>query len=181
MIIEFDFTKDDYREYSLYHQFHSPANLRAYQKARFYPAFAWIIICFCLWYLIPREQCQSLNANITLMILFSAAPLRIIIFPWLYRRRFRKSIDRMLSEGQNRGLFTRRQTSLSNEGIKVTTEFNQTMIAWRGVERIVHNDDYAFIYISSMSAIVVPRRAFSSSSEFDQFIKTAIDYRNSAV
>ncbi|MCL4787363.1 MAG: YcxB family protein [Verrucomicrobia bacterium] len=52
----------------------------------------------------------------------------------------------------------------------------QTSTAWQAVERVANTGDHAFVYTSAMAAIIVPRRAFSSAAEFDQFVRAASDY-----
>jgi hypothetical protein len=48
-----------------------------------------------------------------------------------------------------------------------------TTTAWPAVERIVVDSGMLYIYISSVSAVVVPRRAFTTDAEFASFEETA--------
>lgn len=69
---------------------------------------------------------------------------------------------------------------ISAEGISDAGEYGQTTSAWRGIERVVKDQDYAFIYINTMAAIVVPRRSFADSVAFDQFVMTASRFHEAA-
>jgi len=79
----------------------------------------------------------------------------------------------MVGEGQNRALFSRHLVTISPESITDSGEFGQNSTPWRAVERAAHNGDYAFVYTSSLAALVVPRRAFTTPTEFEEFVRTA--------
>jgi len=101
--------------------------------------------------------------------LFSGVPLYLLYFPWAYRRKLRKIIAGMVSEGQNRGLFSHHRVTISPEGVADSTEFGQPSTAWRAIEKVASTDACAYIYTSGLAAIIVPRRAFPGTSEFEAF------------
>jgi hypothetical protein len=86
----------------------------------------------------------------------------------------------MASEGRNDGLFGHHRVEISPEHV---TEFNphgQTSSTWRAVEQVAATEDHAYIYINAMAALIVPRRAFASPAEFDEFVRTARNYHAAA-
>ena len=89
----------------------------------------------------------------------SFAPVYRIYFPWAYRRRFRKIVSGMVSEGKNRELFNRRRVTTSIEGISEISDLAQRSFSWPAIDKVACNDDYVFVYTSALNAIIVPRRA----------------------
>lgn len=181
MTVEYEITKDDVGAFNLYHHRHSPTARRQYLRAWFIPAFVGLLICSGIWYLADRERGTQWQTFLDLLPLFSFGPLYLLYFPWAYRRKLRKIVAGMVSEGHNRGLFSHHRVTISPEGITNSGELAQTSTAWRAVERVVAADEHAYIYTSSLAAIIVPRRAFSGPSEFEDFVSTARGYHEKAV
>lgn len=181
MTTEYEITKDDLKAFNLYHNRHSPTARRQYLCSWFGPAFIWLLICTGLWYLADQKRNAPLQTFLNLLPLFSGVPLYLLYFPWAYRRKLQKIIVGMVSEGQNRGLFSHHRITISPEGVIDASEFAQTSTAWRAVERVVAADEYAYIYISALAAIIVPRRAFAGPLEFEEFVRTARGHHEKAV
>jgi hypothetical protein len=181
MTTEYEITRDDLSAFSLYHHLHSPTARRQYLRSWFIPALMLLFACLGIWYLADRERGTPLRTFLDLLPLFSVVPLYLLCFPWAYRRRIRKIIAGMASEGHNRGLFSRRRVAISPEGITDASDLRQSSTAWRAVERIAMNGDYAFVYVSALSAIIVPQRAFASPTGFEEFVRTARSYHEKAV
>jgi len=181
MTAEYEITKDDLSAFNLYHHRHSPTARRHYLRSWLVPAFIWLLVCSGIWYLADRESGTPLRTFLDLLPLFGGVPLYLIYFPWAYRRKLRKIIAGMVSEGQNRGLFSRHRTTISPEGIADSGQFGQSSTAWRAVERVARNGDYAFVYTNALAAIIIPRRAFAAPAEFEEFVRAATDYHEKAV
>jgi hypothetical protein len=181
MTAEYEITKKDLSAFNLYHHRHSPTARRHYLRSWFVPPVVWLLVCAGIWYLADRERGTPLRTFLDLLPLFSGVPLYLLYFPWAYRRKLRKIVAGMVSEGQNRGLFGRHRVAISEGGITESGEFGQTSTAWRAVERVARNSDYAFVYTNALAAIIIPRRAFAAPTEFEEFVRAASDYHERAV
>lgn len=181
MTAEYQLTKDDLIAFNLYHHFHSPTARRRYLRSWLVPAFIWLLICTGIWYLADRERGTALRTFLDLLPLFGGVPLYLMYFPWTYRRRLRKMIAGMVSEGRNRGLFCRHRVAISPDGITDSGEFGQASTAWRAVERVAQGGDRAFVYTDALTAIIVPRRAFAASTQFEEFVRLATHYHEKAM
>jgi hypothetical protein len=181
MTAEYEITKDDLSAFNLYHHFHSPTARRQYVRSWFVPAFIWLLICSGIWYLADRERGTPFRTFLDLLPLFSGVPLYLLYFPWAYRRKIRKIIAGMVSEGHNRGLFCRHRVAISPDGITDSGEFGQASTVWRAVERVAQNGDHAFVYTNALAAIVVPRRAFAAPTQFEEFVRAVRDYHEKAM
>lgn len=63
--------------------------------------------------------------------------------------------------------------TLEAGGVRQQLKHGESFLRWEGYERIEHTDHYAFFYESSMTAVVVPRSAFGSQSQFLGFVRLA--------
>jgi hypothetical protein len=134
-----------------------------------------------IWHLADRERGIPFRTFLDLLPLFSGVPIYLIYFPWAYRRKVRKIIAGMAGEGHNRALFSHHRVEISPQGIADASDLRQSSTAWRAVERVVKIGDYTFVYVSASSAIIVPRRAFATPTEFEEFVRTTRSYHEKAV
>jgi hypothetical protein len=104
----------------------------------------------------------------------------VFSYPALLRRRIRRLVQRLYMEGQNRGLFTRRRMTITPETVTDATEVSVTTMKWVAVERIVVDQRHAFFYTSAASAFILPKAAFETEEEFQEFVETAQGYQREA-
>lgn len=100
------------------------------------------------------------------------------IYPYLIRRSSMKTIEKLALEGKNKGMLGDQKLELASEALVVTTQSSTSTMNWSAVERIATTDDHAFLYVSAISALMVPRNAFDSQSEFQAFVAQAEAYRS---
>ena len=173
MTAEYEITADDLVAFNLYHHRQSPTARRQYLRSWLGPAAVWLCVCAGLWYFADRHRGTPLRTLLDLLPLFSGVPVYLLYFPWAYRRKLRKIIHGMVTEGRNRGMLGRHRVTISPEGVAEASEHAQTSTHWRGVEKVVATAGHAFIYIGAMAAVIVPRRAFADPADFDKFLDTA--------
>ncbi len=180
MNAEYDITEEDLNAFSLYHHNHSPSVRRQYLRAWFVPACIWLFVCLVIWHFSNRQQGTPLSNFLALLPLFCGVPAYLLYFPWAYRRKLRKIVADMLREGKNRGALGRHQVAITPEGVTESGAFGQSSSTWQAVERVEKTEKYAFIYTSAVGGVIVPRRAFSNSADFDQFVQSARAYHAKA-
>jgi hypothetical protein len=78
-----------------------------------------------------------------------------------------------LSKADRASLLGRQRLTLASDGVRVETDFGSNRMSWRGILRIRATRTHAFIFSSSATAFVVPRRAFADDERFEEFIETA--------
>jgi hypothetical protein len=77
-------------------------------------------------------------------------------------------------------LLTRRSDSvltdhvleLQDDGLYDTTQFHQSRVFWKGIQRVVSRPGLVAIYIAQHSAMLIPNRAFASANARNQFLET---------
>ena len=78
-------------------------------------------------------------------------------------------------------MFGRHRVTISPHGIAESGEFGESTTAWQAVECVVSAEEYAYVYLNALAAIIVPRRAFDSPAEFDEFVRAAQRYHETVV
>jgi hypothetical protein len=181
MTVEYELTEGDLNAFNLYHHFHSPTARRQYLRSWIAPALIMFVIWLGIWYLADRERGTPVQTFLDLLPLLSGVPIYLVFFPCWYRRKVSQIIAGMIGEGKNRGLVGRRQIMISPEGIGESGEHGKSFTAWRAVERVVRDKEYAFVYLNALAALIIPSRAFQDSAGFEEFVGAAAKYCAQAV
>jgi hypothetical protein len=114
---------------------------------------------------------------------FIAIPLVIVVaLTWLIEKPMaRKAIRQIVQqEKPDKGQLGRHTVKLEETGVVESTAVAEQRISWAGIDRVEHDPDYIYIYTTPMSALVIPKRAFTSSVEAEKFHDLAAGRRNAA-
>lgn len=94
-----------------------------------------------------------------------------IFYPkYIYWEISRKTM-KIIKEGENKNILGEKTIVLTSENIIETGLSNEEKIKLNSIQKIEETEDHLFIYISSMSAFIIPLRAFEDSKSKDEFIK----------
>ena len=97
-------------------------------------------------------------------------PVLFALFAMPYARwRTRQVSRRLLSEGTNAGFYGECELAIGADGLTESRPSGSTTRKWSSVERIASTSHYLFVYTSGIEAFVVPRRAFQTEPEFNEF------------
>ncbi|MFN3167040.1 MAG: YcxB family protein [Phycisphaeraceae bacterium] len=167
--IEFELTMDDWRAYNAYHYRHSPMVRRQYLwSLLLFPAI-WLLLCCLIWFTASRENGDYLATFVALIPLFSGIPLYMVCFPMWYRYKLRSNIKQLLQEGENRGFLGPHKISIDKQAVTDADRSRTETVRWEAIEKIAKTDDYLFLYVNAIEAIIFPRRALPSQAGFDEF------------
>ena len=84
----------------------------------------------------------------------------------------------MIEEGKNKELNTNVNINVSEEKIIIQAENSNSTIKWDLVEKIVTYNDYIFIYISAIKAIIIPKKYFKNGETFLAFHELLMKYKS---
>jgi YcxB-like protein len=76
---------------------------------------------------------------------------------------------------KNIAVLTNHEITLSEENIIEETPFNRGENSWSGINKVVQNRSYIFIYVSQHGSHVIPKRAFRSVSQTTEFFNYAYE------
>lgn len=95
-------------------------------------------------------------------------------------RQVSTAVKNMLELGENRLLFAKRKVVVKADFIEEISAYSKSQFTWKGIERVEKHQDYLYVYISTMSAILIPRRAFADEAAFEAFYQKCQAYYNAA-
>src|SRR6188508_1979615 len=75
-----------------------------------------------------------------------------------------------LYSGKNKSLLTTHIVEVQEQAFYEETPFNRSFHYWPGIARVVRRPGFAAVYISAVAAHSIPRRAFASDQQVDQFV-----------
>ena len=81
---------------------------------------------------------------------------------------------------ENGGVLGEHTITLTPEALHERTAVNDSKALWRGLFRVDETLEHIFIYTQPNAAYVIPRRAFPSPADAEQFLATARAYHEAA-
>jgi len=178
MTIEFNVTVDDFIAFNLFHFKNSPAFQRQLLITR--SAFAFILAA------ILSLPCPVLVGQLSYVaFLFPIVGIVVgiiafLAYPRMHEQNLRKQLPKMLNEGGNEGVIGKQKIVITPEAVINETPAGEQKAFWSSVDKIVETSDYIFLYVSSMSAAIIPRSAFPSEEQRNAFLELAKQYHHSA-
>ena len=163
MMISYKLTEQDFIDFNVYHMNNSKTMKKTVLMQRLFGPLSFIIGIFVaykitdipLWY---WSICFAI-----------AAVLWFALYPKMLERRIRKQVKKMLSEGQNKILLSDTTLTVNEEGIKCTTEYNETNTKFSAINKVEITNKHIFVYNNAVSAIIIPLSAFETQNEVDKF------------
>lgn len=70
---------------------------------------------------------------------------------------------------QNSGCLGEHYFKLTERGFHESTEFNETLHKWAGIQSVSKSNRFIFVRISNFLFHIIPRRAFGTEAEFEEF------------
>jgi hypothetical protein len=86
----------------------------------------------------------------------------ILFLPAWYRSSVRRSVHKTATEGLCRGSVGPHELCTTENGITITNRVMRSDVSWGGVEGVVEEPDYLYIYLGPNAAQVIPKRALTS-------------------
>jgi hypothetical protein len=105
-----------------------------------------------------------------LSITFCAAGMLFaLVFPLRLKRNLRRTVNAAYGEGKNRALFVRQTMRVEDDALVLESVAMSNRIKWEYIERVDITDDYMFVYLSALSAHVVPADGIIRG-DYDYFV-----------
>ncbi len=171
MIIEYELDKKDLLHFSMFWK-KTSSTMRRFSRWELLGAVLVGSLVFLVFFLISSKG----NWSAALKFVLPAALVILLVF--LLLRFFNSLIARFLlrriiSEGANRGVLGKHTLALESTGVRETTEYGESFWKWSVIERLDQDGHYIYIFVQSVMAHVVPKRAFGSSTDSEKFFAEA--------
>lgn len=87
-----------------------------------------------------------------------------------------RSGQKLWKTGRNVGMWGEHKIKLNENELVVTSAGRESCTLWVAVERLEQNEEYVFIYTSSIAAHVIPKHAFGDKQLSERFYSIARAY-----
>lgn len=168
MNIHYQLTEEDFIQFNLFHLQNSKVGKRSLRLQQFISPVIFIGAAFLL-------SMYSNLSFIPLLIGFGLVSIGwMLFFPKYYVSLIRRNVRKMFREGRNDGLLGERQMILSDEGIVDRSKNGETTLTWRAIEKMAEDETHIYLYNSSVSAYILPKRDLSELTEVKAYLYTQI-------
>lgn len=173
MELEYSLTEEDYVQFNIEHGKKSPFLRKRILLQRIFGPIIFIIAPFLIqgfsdipfWYWFTLFGITSI--------------LWFVYYPKYTNWEIKRGIMKMLEEGDNENLLNHRKLTLRVDGIQQISEHNVVNTPWEQIDSIWETEDYLFLYISSLSAYIIPKRAFNSKEDQEDFFNEIKTHKDS--
>ncbi|MHB8855270.1 MAG: YcxB family protein [Bellilinea sp.] len=177
--VEFERTVEDTIEFNVFHMSHSPSIRQRALFAQIIVAVLVFIVSLAVRYLLNLDKRALTYFDYALFLVLSVASF--FIFPYLNKAEVIRGLHKATKEGDNKAILGHQTISLSPDHIIVKTQSSESKYTWDSIDKVVQSDKYIFVYISSISAIAIPGKAFSTENELQEFANYLDIYREKRV
>ena len=168
MEIKYNLTEEDYIHFNLYHIKNSKSAIRSLNVQRFLTPVFFILLSYII----------SLVGDTPFLELFIAffitGILWILFYPKYFYSTVTRRIKKFIREGKNGGLLGEHILSMTDEGLVESTSNGQTKVDWSGIIGFKEDNEYFYLYNSSISALILPKRELTNEEEIRNFINSKV-------
>lgn len=174
---EFDQTIEDIRAFYVYALARAPAARRQKRVTQWGSAILIVglglLACYLVGYGFPPPALGFVYIGL-------AALGAVYLTPGMIYKQQMKQVLGLYEREDYRQLLGPTKVELCAEGIGITSPIGTANIEWSGISEIAATADYVFLQRDSLSALVIPRRAFADAAAFDRFVEAARLYHRNA-
>lgn len=172
MELKYEVTEEDYIKFNIYHAENSKAHKKTYNMLKYYiPILCGIIIYFTGPSLFKQPKFYWGIIAILFLIIW------IVGFPKRHRKLIRKSVERMLKDGDNSSMICKNTMIIRDNDIKVINKHSTEITSREGIKELRVYDDMILIYLSGFTAHIVPTRYLTEENKEELLERLGISKR----
>ncbi len=116
-----------------------------------------------------------------MLIPFGTMALAVLFGIFTARRSMPRQMARQLiRQGEKAKILGAQRMRITPQGLTNVMELTAGAVDWAALERIDVSGEHAFFYLLNTTAFILPKRAFGSERDFDDFVATAKRYHDEA-
>lgn len=163
MELHYTLTQDDLVRFNMYHFANSKPRRRIkIINGVVLPA---VILLFGLYEGLINHDLLDMMFCLVLSVLF------FVLFNLVYDRLAKKSIVKALSAGNNEGMTGERTLTIGRDGITEKSATSEDKYTGRFINFAASDDLFHYLYLTSVTALIVPRSAFESPEAEAEFLE----------
>lgn len=176
MKVEYTLTPEDTLAYFRYHAKQAPAR----RRRRGPPGWLWLILLLLLTVLLVLTKLAR-PEPFSLSILDWALAAAFLLWLVLYFFGHRMAVNLAMRRARgNPRLFQRRTLEITEDALQLSDQSGANSTRWHAIPWIIENGEYAYFYLTDQLAIILPKRAFADTRQFEEFVDTARRYQEEA-
>ena len=174
IILQYNFTKEDYTAYYNYGMWSSGARKKV-RRNDIIKTMSSILIYAVIFYL-SLGKTYPIKVMIPILILI----IGVSLLPYFtYKNKLDKQLEEFLEETDNANIFTKFSVQASLQELFVKNEFEETKYQWKIITNKIETNTHYFLFINSVQAIIIPKNAFINNSDkiaFDKILSTTLSF-----
>ena len=163
MELEYNLENQDLVNFNIFHIKNSPLIKKQIILTRFGIAIFYIIVGSILSYLEQRH---------TSFIVFLVISVIWILF---YKKYFisitKKNVVKMLQEDKNKGIIGKQKIIIEDDKLFEINEYSKIEHNKKCLNKILNDEKYYYLYLTSISALIIPKTSFENENKENNFIK----------
>lgn len=132
-----------------------------------------LLLCYFLGYGFPPPPIWMIYLGAGSLLAFYFAPNAV-------HKQQMKQVLRIFQQEDHRKRLGLTKIELRPDGVAAASPIGATIFDWKAISEIVATSEYLFLHLDSLSALMVPRRAFADDVAFERFIEAARLYHRNA-
>lgn len=169
MEIKYNLSEDDYIHFNIYHIKNSETAMKMLNLQRYLTPVFFILVSILL------SQISEIPFLLSFSVFSVIGVLWFIYYPKYYERFLVKQVKKIFQEGKNDGLLGEHFLILNEEGLIETTSNGETRAAWASIDSFKEDNDYFFLYNSSISAYIIPKRGIEHPDDVRNIIQASLE------
>ncbi|RDW22444.1 hypothetical protein CWR48_01685 [Oceanobacillus arenosus] len=166
MEINYNLTEEDYLNFNLFHMKNSKSVMKSLNIQRFLTPIFFILISY-LFSLI--SDTPFLFAFIPFLLI---SILWFVFYPKFFYKTVIRNVKKMIREGKNSGLIGEHHMILTEVEITESTATDEIKVKWSGIQAFKEDDEYFYLYNSSVSAYILPKRELKNADDVKDYLKS---------
>jgi YcxB-like protein len=134
---------------------------------------AGFLLCYLIGYGFPPPPIWLIYIGVIALAVMYLTPSSV-------HKQQMKQVLRLFQQEDHRQRLGPTKIELRPEGVAAASPIGATVFDWKAISEIVATSDYVFLHLDSLSALMVPRRAFPDDATFDRFVEAARLYHRNA-
>jgi hypothetical protein len=170
MEINYRLTEEDYLKFNMFHINNSESANKSLKTQRFATPFVYIIFAYIFANIADIPFLYALIPFLIVGILW------VIFYPKYFQSRILSQTKKMIREGKNEGLLGEHTMTLNEDGIVDSNPNGETKVNWSGIIKLTEDDSNLYLYNSSVSAYIIPKREVKDLEGLRNVMKTKLTH-----
>lgn len=168
MEIEYELTAEDVVAFNLYHVKNSKVGKNSLKWQQYISPLIFLLFAYFL------SVFTDMARGPLFAIFGFTAVLWVILYPKYFYFHITRQVGKMLRDGRNDGLVGKHSLKMNKTGIHDRTSTGETNVEWAGVQSLIEDAEYFYIYTSTVTAYILPKRDIFSVDGVKTYVQKRI-------